>query len=811
MNILTIPTSLPRRLPILPLRDIIVFPNMTTPLFVARGQSLAALAFSEHTEGYVILVTQRSIEIDENNADTLYNIGTLARITQKTRHEDGNYKILTESIQRVLISNINVDTSDSELKGMCTGTYKLLESEKDGLLPHNFIGYKNALHSALRDLFSSNDKNFSEEIRHSLLNIDNLERLISVVASHISAPLSAKQNLLEILPLEEQAMMAITLVEAQIDNLELERKIRNRVKEQMDKNHREYTLNEQIKAIHKELDELNGTNFSEIELLRESILAAKMPEKIEAKALAEWKKLKTMPVSSSEGAVIRNYIDWLLKMPWIASMPLKHDLAFSKKRLDQDHFGLEKVKERILDYLAVLKRTPTLKAPIICFVGPPGVGKTTLARSIAASTGREFARISLGGVRDESEIRGHRRTYIGAMPGRIVNALSKLKTKNPLILLDEIDKMGMDNRGDPASALLEVLDVEQNTMFNDHYMDVDLDLSEVMFITTANTMNIPGPLRDRMEIIHLSGYTELEKLDIAKRFLIPKQLSENGLLKKEFKITDPQVLAVIRNYTRESGVRNLERVFATLSRKVVKSLLEDTTQKSISINAKLLAKFLGPAHFKFGESDHKAQIGYVNGLAWTQVGGELLGIEVEIVPGKGGLICTGSLGDVMKESMRTAMTVVRVRSEALGLPYDFHEKWDLHVHAPEGAVPKDGPSAGIAITTAIISALTGNPVKADIAMTGEVTLRGRVLAIGGLKEKLLAAVRGGIKTVLIPAENAKDLVDLPPEVCEQLLIILVASIDEVLENSLTQHIDLKNNSNKFIPINHPQLNVSTPI
>ncbi len=788
-----IPNDLPKRLAILPLKDIVVFPNMATPLFVGRAQSLAALEFSKNTQNYILLVTQRDANTDENSGESLYEIGTIARITQKNRHEEGSYKILTDSIRRVAIKSVKTQ------EGACTANFVLLDTEQSNLQPHQLTGLKNALKSALKDLFASNDKKFNDEVVHNLLSIEELDHLISVVSSHMPAPLKVKQAILEILRLDLQAEAVIGLIENELDTSEMEKRIRGRVKAQMDKNQREYFLNEQIKAIHKELDDLNGTNLSEIDLLKQAIIDAKMPVKIEEKALAEWKKLKSMPGTSSEGAVIRNYIDWLLKMPWVLRSELISDLEFSKKRLDQEHFGLEKVKERILDYLAVLMRSKSLKAPIICFIGPPGVGKTTLARSIAESTGREFARISLGGVRDESEIRGHRRTYIGAMPGRIVNALSKLKTKNPLILLDEIDKMGMDNRGDPASALLEVLDPEQNFAFNDHYLDLDLDLSEVMFITTANSFNIPGPLRDRMEIIQLSGYTELEKLDIAKRFLLPKQMTENGLNKPELKLSDALILSVVQNYTREAGVRNLERMLGTISRKAVKMLLEQPTKKSISMTAKLLANFLGPAKFKHGESDHQTQIGYVNGLAWTEVGGELLGIEVEIMPGKGNLICTGSLGDVMKESMRTAMTVVRVRAKALGLPDDFHEKWDLHVHAPEGATPKDGPSAGIAITTAIVSALTGNPVKADIAMTGEITLRGKVLAIGGLKEKLLAAARGGIKTVLVPEENTKDLVDLPPEILKQLLIFTVSSVDQVLEKSLVQYVDFKNNCNKYTP------------
>ncbi len=778
-------------LPVLPLRDVVVYPHMVIPLFVGRERSIKALDLAMAADKQILLLAQKSPDTDDPAAEDLYTIGTLATVLQLLKLPDGTIKVLVEGTTRIKM------TGFSERDTAMTGTAQTVDSifDRD---PRELDVTQRSLMSLFEQYVKTNRK-LPPELLSTLSGIDDPSRFADTVSAHLSTRLVDKQTLLETLNVGERLEMLIGLVDGEIDVQQIEKRIRGRVKSQMEKSQREYYLNEQMKAIQKELGE-NEEAPNELEELAKKIATAGMPKEIEAKAKTELNKLKQMSPMSAEATVVRNYLDWLIGVPWKKSSKVRKDLKEAQKVLDEDHYGLEKVKDRILEYLAVQSRVKKMHGPILCLVGPPGVGKTSLGQSIAKATNRKFIRMSLGGVRDEAEIRGHRRTYIGSMPGRIVQNLNKVATNNPLFVLDEIDKMSMDFRGDPSSALLEVLDPEQNHTFNDHYLEVDLDLSEVMFIATANSLNIPGPLLDRMEVIRIPGYTEEEKLNIAQRYLLPKQLKGNGLKEGELKIQDDALRDIVRYYTRESGVRNLEREIAKIARKVVKEIAlagpkakqvkkdEKAAKKmaTIKVSSENLDKYLGVQRFDFGLAEEKSEVGLVTGLAWTEVGGDLLQIEATLMPGKGQLILTGQLGDVMQESVKAAHTVVRSRSEALGLDNEFHQKFDIHVHVPEGATPKDGPSAGIAMVTALVSALSGVPVRADVAMTGEITLRGRVLPIGGLKEKLLAALRGGIKTVLIPLENKKDLADIPKNVTQDLEIIPVKWIDEVLDVALVR-------------------------
>ncbi len=778
-------------LPVLPLRDVVVYPHMVIPLFVGRERSIKALDLAMAADKQILLLAQKSPDTDDPAAEDLYTIGTLATVLQLLKLPDGTIKVLVEGTSRIKMSGF------SERDTAMTGTAETVESVFDRDLRELDVTQRSLM--SLFEQYVKTNRKLPPELLSTLSGIDDPSRFADTVSAHLSTRLVDKQTLLELLNVGERLEMLIGLVDGEIDVQQIEKRIRGRVKSQMEKSQREYYLNEQMKAIQKELGE-NEEAPNELEELAKKIAIANMPKEIETKAKTELNKLKQMSPMSAEATVVRNYLDWLIGVPWKKSSKVRKDLKEAQKVLDEDHYGLEKVKDRILEYLAVQSRVKKMHGPILCLVGPPGVGKTSLGQSIAKATNRKFIRMSLGGVRDEAEIRGHRRTYIGSMPGRIVQNLNKVGTNNPLFVLDEIDKMSMDFRGDPSSALLEVLDPEQNHTFNDHYLEVDLDLSEVMFIATANSLNIPGPLLDRMEVIRIPGYTEEEKLNIATRYLLPKQLKGNGLKEGELKIQEDALRDIIRYYTRESGVRNLEREIAKIARKVVKEIaLAGPKAKqvkkdgkaakkmaTVKVSSENLDKYLGVQRFDYGLAEEKSEVGLVTGLAWTEVGGDLLQIEATLMPGKGQLILTGQLGDVMQESVKAAHTVVRSRSEALGLDTEFHNKFDIHVHVPEGATPKDGPSAGIAMVTALVSALSGVPVRADVAMTGEITLRGRVLPIGGLKEKLLAALRGGIKTVLIPLENKKDLADIPKNVTQDLEIIPVKWIDEVLDVALVR-------------------------
>jgi len=761
-------------LPVLPLRDVVVFPHMVIPLFVGRKKSIKALELAMEAGKQIMLVAQKSATDDDPGPEQIHQIGTLASILQLLRLPDGTVKVLVEGVQRAVVRRY-VETGEyfsAEIDHIEPGAPD--DRETEALMRSVLAEF---------DQYAKLNMKIPPEILTSLAGIDDPDRLADAVAAHLSLKIDEKQKILEMESAAKRLEHILGVMETEIDLMQMEKRIRGRVKRQMEKSQREYYLNEQMKAIQKELGELEDVP-SEADELAKRIETAGMPKDAREKAEAELKKLKMMSPMSAEATVVRNYIDWLLNVPWKKRTKIRKDLAEAEKILETDHYGLEKVKERILEYLAVQQRVNKIKGPILCLVGPPGVGKTSLGQSIARATNRKFVRMSLGGVRDEAEIRGHRRTYIGSLPGKIIQNMAKVKAKNPLFMLDEVDKMAMDFRGDPSSALLEVLDPEQNHAFNDHYLEVDYDLSEAMFVATANTLNIPSPLLDRMEVIRLSGYTEDEKLHIAMRYLVPKQLRNNGLKEGEAVISISALRDIVRYYTREAGVRNLEREIAKVMRKVAKQLVLDESRGKVAISSKNLEKFLGVRRFRHGLAEEKNQVGQVTGLAWTEVGGELLTIETAIVPGKGKTTYTGKLGDVMQESIHAAMTVVRARAARLGIEPDFYQKHDIHIHVPEGATPKDGPSAGIAMCTAIVSALARIPARADVAMTGEITLRGEVLPIGGLKEKLLAAHRGGIKVVLIPEENRKDLAEIPKRILNELEVHPVRWIDQVFEVAL---------------------------
>ena len=763
----------PITLPLLPLRDVVVFPHMVIPLFVGRPKSIKALEAAMEAGRQIMLVAQKAAGKDEPKPDDMFEVGCVSTILQMLKLPDGTVKVLVEGMQRAKTNSI----SDS-------GEY--FTSVVIPMTPE--IDSKPEIEALRRavtqqfDQYVKLNKKIPPEILTSIAGIDDAGRLADTIAAHLPLKLENKQSVLDLFAVDKRLENLLEQLEHEVDILQVEKRIRGRVKRQMEKSQREYYLNEQVKAIQKELGD--GEEGADMEELEKKIIAAKMPKEARKKADSEFKKLKLMSPMSAEATVVRNYIDTLVALPWTKKTKIKHDLAFAEAVLNEDHYGLEKVKDRILEYLAVQQRVDKVKAPILCLVGPPGVGKTSLGQSVARATGRKFVRMALGGVRDEAEIRGHRRTYIGSMPGKVLQSLSKVGTRNPLFLLDEIDKLGMDFRGDPSSALLEVLDPEQNHTFGDHYVEVDFDLSDTMFIATSNSMNIPPALLDRMEVIRLSGYTEDEKLNIAQRYLLPKQRKNNGLKDEEMEVAESAVRGIIRYYTREAGVRSLEREISKICRKVVKGIqLKQYTEKMV-VSGDNLNDFLGVRKYDYGQAEKQNQVGQVVGLAWTEVGGDLLTIESAMMPGKGVIIRTGSLGDVMKESVEAARSVVRSRARRLGIKDELFEKRDIHIHVPDGATPKDGPSAGAAMTTAFVSALTGIPVRADVAMTGEITLRGEVTAIGGLKEKLLAAHRGGIKTVIIPEENVKDLQDIPENVKGHLEIIPVKWIDQVLEVAL---------------------------
>ncbi|HFG1960022.1 TPA: endopeptidase La [Vibrio cholerae] len=762
-------------IPVLPLRDVVVYPHMVIPLFVGREKSIQCLEAAMDNNKQVLLVAQKKAETDEPKVADLFEVGTVATILQLLKLPDGTVKVLVEGQQRAKITQFYEEEyffADAQY----LVTPELDEREQEVVVRSAINQFEG---------FIKLNKKIPPEVLTSLNGIDEAARLADTIAAHMPLKLVDKQKVLELLDVSERLEFLMGQMESEIDLLQVEKRIRTRVKKQMEKSQREYYLNEQMKAIQKELGEMDDAP-DEFETLKKKIEESKMPKEARDKAEQELHKLKMMSPMSAEATVVRSYIDWMVNVPWTKRSKVKKDLSKAEEILNADHYGLERVKERILEYLAVQSRINKLKGPILCLVGPPGVGKTSLGRSIAAATGRQYVRMALGGVRDEAEIRGHRRTYIGSMPGKLIQKMAKVGVKNPLFLLDEIDKMSSDMRGDPASALLEVLDPEQNNSFNDHYLEVDYDLSDVMFVATSNSMNIPGPLLDRMEVIRLSGYTEDEKLNIAKDHLVSKQVERNGLKPSEIVIEDSAIVGIIRYYTREAGVRGLEREISKICRKAVKKILLDKDVKTVVVNQQNLKEFLGVQRFDYGKAEESNRIGQVNGLAWTEVGGDLLTIETQSMPGKGKLTQTGSLGDVMQESIQAAMTVVRSRAEKLGINPDFYEKKDIHVHVPEGATPKDGPSAGIAMCTALVSSLTGNPVKAEVAMTGEITLRGEVLPIGGLKEKLLAAHRGGIKTVLIPKDNERDLEEIPDNVIADLQVLPVQWIDEVLKVALDQ-------------------------
>nr|WP_301331531.1 endopeptidase La [Sinimarinibacterium sp. NLF-5-8] len=763
--------------PVLPLRDVVVFPHMAIPLFVGREGSIKALNSAMRHDKRILLLAQRVAETDDPGMADLYEVGTLASILQMLKLPDGTVKVLVEGQTRARV--IGADQQGDYLRAQCLA---LAEDVPAGAADKQMDALTRSV-LAQFESYAKLNKKIPVELLPSLASMDAPGRLADTVAAHLNLKLEDKQQVLEIDSAQQRLEHVLQRLEGEIDVLEIEKSIRTRVKSQMEKNQRDYYLNEQMKAIQKELGDRED-GLTEQEELEQKIEKSGMPKQAKAKALAEFNKLKMMPPMSAEATVVRNYLDWLTQVPWKKRSKTQIDLDLCQARLDADHYGLEKVKERIVEYLAVQARMKKLKGPILCLVGPPGVGKTSLGRSIAESVGRKFVRMSLGGVRDEAEIRGHRRTYIGSMPGKIVQNMVKVGVKNPLFLLDEIDKMAMDFRGDPSSALLEVLDPEQNNSFQDHYMEVDYDLSDVMFIATANTLNIPAPLLDRMEVIRLAGYTEEEKLNIARQYLLPKQMRDNGVKKTELDVSDEALLRAIRLYTREAGVRSLERLMGKICRKVVKRVLTDKKTKKIKVTEKNLDDFLGVPQYRYGRAEEQNRVGQVTGLAWTEVGGELLTIEAALAPGKGKLTQTGSLGNVMQESIQAALTVVRARAQQWGIEAKAFETQDVHVHVPEGATPKDGPSAGIAMCTTLTSALTGIPVRADVAMTGEITLRGEVLPIGGLKEKLLAAQRGGIQVVMIPHENVKDLADIPEAVKNSLQIEPVRWIEDVLKIAL---------------------------
>lgn len=793
-------------LPLLPLRDVVVYPHMVIPLFVGRQKSIEALQVAMDSDKKILLVAQKNAKDDDPlNAD-LYEIGTLATVLQLLRLPDGTVKVLVEGQNRVAISNIDDNGTYLSATADNIETSALSDREQESLV---------RILLAQFDKYVQLSKKVPTEVSTSLNNIEEPGRLADTIASHLSLKVDEKQKVLEVASERARIEHLLSLLEAEIDLLEVEKRIRGRVKKQMEKSQREYYLNEQIKAIQKELGDLDENNANEVEDLTRKIDESGMPKEAKDKALSELNKLKMMSPMSAEASVVRNYLDWMLGVPWSKRSRVRHDLSKAKEVLESDHYGLEEVKERILEYLAVQQRVKKVKGPVLCLVGPPGVGKTSLGQSIAKATNRKYVRMALGGVRDESEIRGHRRTYIGSMPGKVVQKLSKAGVKNPLFLLDEIDKMGMDHRGDPASALLEVLDPEQNHTFNDHYLEVDYDLSDVMFVCTSNSMNIPGPLLDRMEVIRIPGYTEDEKLNIAKRYLLPKQIEANGLKENELEVSDDAILGLIRHYTREAGVRGLERELAKICRKVVMENLLDSKKPKSTITLDSLEPYSGVLKFKYGMADKENQIGMVTGLAWTSVGGELLNLEASAVLGKGTVLRTGSLGDVMKESIQAAMTVVRSRAQGLGILPNFHETQDIHIHVPEGATPKDGPSAGVGMCTALVSVLTRIPVRADVAMTGEIALRGQVLPIGGLKEKLLAAHRGGITTVIIPEENVRDLKEIPDNIKNELDIRPVSWIDQVLDIALESKPKPLTDDEVAAAIskqkakNHPETSIST--
>ncbi|MBW3225809.1 MULTISPECIES: endopeptidase La [Marinobacter] len=768
-----IPEDAVQEYPLLPLRDVVVFPHMVVPLFVGREKSIQALEAAMEGSKEILLVAQKDASTDEPGPKDVFDMGTLATVLQMLRLPDGTVKVLVEGNARATISDI----SEGEY---LSGGAVLMDEEG---LPER---EQEVLIKTLMDEFEKYvklSKKVPSEVSNALTGIEELERLADTMAAHLEMRIPEKQELLEALDIRKRVDLLLGKLDGEIDLIEVEKRIRGRVKKQMERSQREYYLNEQMKAIQKEMGNL-GEGNNDFEELEQKLEEAGLPEEARKKTETELNKLKMMSPMSAEATVVRGYIDWMLAIPWKKRSRVRHDIEKAREILDRDHYGLDEVKKRILEYLAVQSRVKKVKGPVLCLVGPPGVGKTSLGQSIARATNRKYTRMALGGVRDEAEIRGHRKTYIGALPGKLLQKLSKVGVKNPLFLFDEIDKMGMDHRGDPASALLEVLDPEQNHTFNDHYLEVDYDLSDVMFVCTSNSMDIPPALLDRMEIIRIPGYTEDEKVNIALRYLLPKQIKANGLRKDELKLPEDTLRDLIRYYTREAGVRGLEREIAKICRKVVRDHVESGEKVSVTLTQDMLEDYSGVKKFKYGLAEEKNEIGQVTGLAWTQVGGELLHIECALTPGKGRVVKTGSLGDVMQESIQTALTVVRSRAPGLGIADDFHEKHDLHVHVPEGATPKDGPSAGIGMCTALVSSLTKIPVRADVAMTGEITLRGRVLAIGGLKEKLLAAHRGGIKTVIIPDENVRDLKEIPENIKESLEIRPVKWIDEVLDIAL---------------------------
>ena len=786
--------------PLIPLRDVVVFPHMVIPLFVGRAKSNKALEVAMEAGKQVMLVAQKTAAKDDPDASDLYEVGSVANILQMLKLPDGTVKVLVEGVNRARLSGV----VDEETYLTCE-TLELASQAGDA---SKLEGMRRALVTQFEQYVKVNKK-IPPEVLSSLAGIDEAGRLADTVAAHLPLKIEQKQEILELSDVKARLEHLLALLESELDILQVERRIRGRVKRQMEKSQREYYLNEQVKAIQKELgDSEDGADLEELE---KKIKSARLPKEAKNKANAEFKKLKLMSPMSAEASVVRNYIETLVGLPWRKKSKVSSDLKAAEKILNEDHYGLDKVKERIIEYLAVQQRVDKLKAPILCLVGPPGVGKTSLGQSIAKATNRNFTRMSLGGVRDESEIRGHRRTYIGSMPGKILQNMSKVKVRNPLFLLDEVDKMGTDFRGDPSSALLEVLDPEQNDKFGDHYIEVDYDLSDVMFVATANSMNIPGPLLDRMEVIRLAGYTEDEKVNIALRYLLPKQLKNNGVEPREMSVSEGAIRDIVRYYTREAGVRSLEREISKICRKVVTDISVNKITKKINVSSKNIDKYLGVRKFSFGLAEKNNQVGQVTGLAWTEVGGELLTIESVILKGKGNIQRTGSLGDVMKESVEAARSVVRSRSHVLGIEDDLFEKHDIHVHVPEGATPKDGPSAGIAMTTALVSSITKIPVRCDVAMTGEITLRGEVLAIGGLKEKLLAAHRGGIKTVLIPQENVKDLADIPDNIKGKLNVHPVKWIDEVLDMALERApISMADDDSSAVTISAVDKNESKP-
>jgi len=760
--------------PVLPLRDIVVFPHMIVPLFVGREKSIRALEEVMKADKLILLATQTNAADDDPATDAIFKTGTLASVLQLLKLPDGTVKVLVEGQVRAQVHKYTrtEDFYEADAEALAEDDMDKVEVEALARsVVSEFEGYVKL------------NKKISPEVVSAVTQIDDYSKLADTVASHLAVKITDKQAVLETTSVAKRLEKCLSLMESEISVLQVEKRIRTRVKRQMEKTQREYYLNEQMKAIQKELGDEDGKD--DLAELEERIKATKLSKEARDKATAELKKLRQMSPMSAEATVVRNYLDWLLSIPWNKRSKIKKDLVIAEEILDSDHFGLDKVKERIIEYLAVQSRANKLTGPILCLVGPPGVGKTSLGKSIARATGREFVRMSLGGVRDEAEIRGHRRTYIGSMPGKLIQSMRKAKTSNPLILLDEIDKMGQDFRGDPSSALLEVLDPEQNATFNDHYLEVDYDLSNVMFVTTANTLNIPAPLMDRMEIIRIAGYTEDEKVEIAKQHLLPVAMKKHGLAPEEWSLDDSALVMLVRRYTREAGVRNLEREISNLARKAVKKILVEKV-KTVTVTAENVPDFLGVPRFRYGEAELEDQVGVVTGLAWTEVGGELLSIEAVMMPGKGRMTVTGNLKDVMKESISAAASYVRSRAVDFGIEPPLFERRDIHVHVPEGATPKDGPSAGVAMATTITSVMTGIPIRKDIAMTGEVTLRGRVLPIGGLKEKLLAALRGGLKKVLIPEENAKDLADIPDSVKNQLEIVPVSRMDEVLEHALVR-------------------------